>query len=291
MIRENLVMRNLGILERLTQGEVSLGELAKFVKFREGELSSSLNLLVEQGLIAQYGNNYVLADAESVGGILEIVIPWKSYFDGKFLDIARDTARIIHEKAYDSGSIAGVMLYGSTLTSDSPRDIDLLILHRGSLECFSPYATLRVDEPVGDENARDSAYKIFMQLGYKEEGREADSVCTGIERRIEELNAGSMVEETRDWFSRADTYGVNNVFDVNVLYDGLLEGGQSGADKDSLRAQSRDRLREGAIASCRDPTFWYTILSEGRIYDREKHDFSIKVEDNYPGALSLFPLE
>ena len=48
-------------------------------------------------------------------------------------------------------------------------------------------------------------------------------------------------------------------------------------------------VRKYAVDSCRDPTFWFTILSEGRIYDRNTHDFSIKVEDKYPGALDLFP--
>lgn len=93
--------------------------------------------------------------------------------------------------------------------------------------------------------------------------------------------------DTPDVSNRIDLYGINNVFDVIVLYSGVLR-----ADAND-QLQGKDitftGMRKGAIESCRDPTFWYTILSEGKLYDRTKHDFTLSVNDKYPGAVELFP--
>lgn len=308
MVKENLVMRNLNILERLTQSEATLTELAQSANCKESYLSSSLKILQEQRLISRSDEYYKLADHKATAGIIETIRPWVAYFNGQFYDIAKDTAKAIHEKSWDESVVLDVMLYGSTLRSESPRDIDLLVIHGGNrLKAFFPYSTLRVvDKPVGIENARYSAYSIFRQLGYKTEGRGNDSVAVAVGKRIAGLNAGTVTDEEiaetdKRWrrFSeeeyldsfevsnRIDAYGINNVFDVIVLHVGALLADAN--DQMAVKYGTITGIRKSAVESCRDPTFWHTIFSEGRIYDRKKHDFSISVEDKYSGAKDLFP--
>ena len=306
MLHENLVMRNLSVLERLARSDATLIELAQSAKCRQGDLSSSLQILQEQRLVSQSGERYQLANHEATAGIIETINPWIAYFNGKFYDIAKDTAKSIHEKALDASGVVDVILYGSTLSSESPKDIDMLVIHDGGrLRAFSPYSTLRVDEPIGKENARDSAYGIFRQLGYKHDDNKTDTVAVAVGKRIEGLNAGTVTDEQiagetklwKDWCEkeygsfeladRLDIHGINNVFDVIVLHVGALMADAN--DQVAGIYGTITGMRKSAVESCRDPTFWHTILSEGRIYDREKHDFSIKVEDKYAGAVDLFP--
>ena len=60
-------MRNLSILQKLfVKGQASLEELAKEAKCRQGELSASLRVLQEQGIISKERESYVLKDGKSV---------------------------------------------------------------------------------------------------------------------------------------------------------------------------------------------------------------------------------
>ena len=146
MFYEDLLIRNLRVLERLSHGKATLAELAESAKCREGYLSSSLQILQEQGLISKSGKTYQLADNEAATKILGTINPWVAHFNANFFDIAKDTAKAIHEKSWDANGVVDVMLYGSALTGESPKDIDMLIIHDGGkLRPFSPYETLRVD--------------------------------------------------------------------------------------------------------------------------------------------------
>lgn len=46
--------------------------------------------------------------------------------------------------------------------------------------------------------------------------------------------------------------------------------------------------RKQAIGQCADPTFWQTVLSEGKIYDPATRLFETPVSDKYPGATQSF---
>ena len=209
------------------------------------------------------------------------------------MEIARDTAKIIIEDSWESSRIRDVLLYGSTLRSGVPEDIDLLIIHGGlKFGSFSlpnsdiPSKDLRLDRPVGEDNPRDYSSVILSNCGYKE-GREfmEDNVYKKLERLLEE----------RYGFIYPDSSLVDDLFDVNILSTKILD---VNASDDDLMDHVWDwgthkdisyNARERAIESCRDPTFWHTILSGGRIYDMDKQDFTIGVEEKYPGALDLFP--
>ncbi len=228
----------------------------------------------------------------------------------KFYEIAKDAAEIIHEKSWEGHRVKDVLLYGSTLNSDSPSDIDLLIIHDSiKLKDFSIYTDkpLKVDEPVGKENARERSYSIFHQLSYKYEERRNDTVVAAIGKRIAPLNLGTCTNEEikkadekyRKIFENVfpdkfdvsnviDLYGIDNIFDVHVLHTKALID-DSGKKRESISVKTPSEIRKEAIESCKDKKFWHTILSEGRIYDKSTHDFSQTVEEKYPRALSLFP--
>ncbi len=309
MFYENLVMKNIGILERLTKGQSSLEELVQTTKCRKGELSSSLKILEQQGLVQQDQEVYMLKDKQLVSDTLSLIKPWISYFNGSFYDIAKDAVKVIFEKSWESKRITDILLYGSTLTKPNPTDIDLLIIHDGGykMQCFSPYSTLRVDEPIGEKNARDGAFSMLKQIGYKEGAKANDTVVAAIGKRIEPLCAGTVTDEEikkeikyKGWYeetygcsfdisNRIDIHGINNIFDVNILHQATL------LQEDDPRLKGTfwniNEVRQKAIESCKDQTFWYTILSKGKLYDRAKHDFTLNIEDKYPKALSLFPKE
>ena len=212
------------------------------------------------------------------------------------------------------------MLYGSTLNGEDPRDIDMVLLHSGYvLKEFSRYASSKMYdvEPETEADARISSWCIFNQLGYRVD--ESDSVTKAVGKLIEGLGAGTVTDEEIDEKRREheecwkpnhrfgedeeeldlmegapefdaefdlDIHGISKVFDIHVLNTDLLRN-----PEDEVLREGVQGRRQGVIDSCGDLTYWYTVLSEGRLYDKRTHDFSILVEDKYPGALELFPSE
>ncbi|HII15316.1 MAG TPA: hypothetical protein HA362_03300 [Nanoarchaeota archaeon] len=292
---ENILMKNIAILQRLAKGNATLEELAAEAKCTVGDLRGPLQLLWEQRLVAADDRKCYLISAKKVEEILAIVAPWASYFNASFYEIAKDTARIIIEKSWEEAEVEGVMLFGSTLRSKTPNDIDLLVLHSGlRLKAYSPYEKPVFDKPAGTGNGRDAAAEILFRLGYKE--TVLDRVDDAIKRRIEPLGLNS-----RD--------GLNSLFDIQVMHAALLGdtrtievfarryavwGSEEERQVDYQRCYRSElgkvaAQRRETIQSCRDPTFWRTILAKGRIYDPAKHDFTIPIEEKYSGALALFP--
>ena len=71
---------------------------------------------------------------------------------------------------------------------------------------------------------------------------------------------------------------VNEALDIQAMYKNML----SSTDEHTTKE------RRNAIRQCRDPTFWQSILQEGRLYNAKEDNFSIPVTDKYPNALQLF---
>jgi hypothetical protein len=199
----------------------------------------------------------------------------------EFYDLARKTARIIHEKSWEENGILQVMLYGSTLHSSQPRDIDLLVIHNGQrLAPYFYYRKLISDAPPGENNARMPPLDFLMRLGYREGDCKENSVLARVEALVSPKN-------------------VNEIYDFNALNAGLLVNSNaviakgdpmdgSACDPWSLFATTSD-VRKRAIDCCKETNFWHTILSQGKIYDPNSNDFSIQVRELYPDALGLFP--
>jgi len=198
----------------------------------------------------------------------------------EFYNIARETARIIHNYSWEQNGIMHVMLYGSTLHNSQPNDIDLLVIHNGQkLVPYFYYRKLKPDSPIGEDNARIPAKTFLGMLGYKEDSSPEENVLNNIETLVSPRN-------------------VNKIYDFNALNVNLLMDKEeviwfpdiwNGIRLGGPAHKSIPDLRNEAIQSCRETNFWYTILSEGRIYDRRSGDFSIKVSELFPDALRLFP--
>lgn len=300
MFKENLIQANLKILLNLNQNPLSLEQLAESMKTKQGKLATPLRMLQEQGLIQEVDGIYNLhQDSESVQDVLTLINPWLNYFDGQYYEVAKDVAEIILTKSWDMVDVKDVLLFGSASRGETnPNDLDMLILHNGyKLQEFDrdPYRkredwVRQSDMPSISGNKRYDAYGIFMMLGYKgdpkdnyetndwrkeerkEEILKQDSAVNNIIRRVEPFG----IRPPKGWeFEDGDQFSA--LFDVHVLSTKLLNA-------DDYRVNERKE----AIKSCRDPKFWYNVLSTGKLYDPSKHDFTMSVSDKYPCAVELF---
>jgi predicted nucleotidyltransferase len=268
----NLIQKGIGILEKLAQGISTRDKMAQYIGCKENDLLLTLNILLKNGLIRGRKDNLgpkerYITQVKDELKINEKVNSCFAPLKGEFYNIAKDTAKIIHEKSYEKRNILEVILYGSALKEDFPGDIDLLIIHNNwGLAPFSRYHPLNLegkfleDKPKGEKN---DATSIFLDLnGFDYD--EKEWVITAIENRIKQSNFTYLPE-------------INEIFDVSIIQEDLLK-----------QYEDNKYLRMCAIDACRDSTFWSTILSEGKIYDKSTHDFSLRVEDKYPGAAELF---
>ncbi|MBT4539565.1 hypothetical protein HOI26_05190 [Candidatus Woesearchaeota archaeon] len=77
-----------------------------------------------------------------------------------------------------------------------------------------------------------------------------------------------------------NSYGLdmNNALDLQVMNVSLLE---------DIENPDIEIDRKLAVEQCRDPTFWQTILREGRVYDRTSQDPSIPAHLKHPNSFNL----
>ena len=295
----NYLDNNIKILLRLNNGNVTLDELAEHLKLPSGFLSIPLGILQKQGLIENHNGSYSLnSKSDELGNVLNLIIPWLDYQDNTYYEIAKDIARVIHTKSWDEVGVKDVLLFGSTVRKkEVPNDIDLLILHDGyKLEEFyddayeehSPKAVCLSDHRVGDNSRRIWATGMLNLLGYK--GNDAllrDKLYHerfGLESQFREDSAyNNVMNRVKHITGEDDSAALDKLLDIHAMSVNLLI-----RDEDEGRFRYYSDKRTQAINCCRDPTFWYTVLSEGRIYDLDKHDFTIKVNDKYPDAIRMF---
>ena len=320
MYTETIVVRNITVLQRLDKGPASLEDLADAAGFRVSQVKRSLQQLVHHGIVEEADGGYRILKGATVSAALELISPWLTYQTESFYEIARDVAGIIYRKSYADVNLKEIMLFGSALRTDKPRDIDMLLLHTGDrLDEFtsSKYAeegsTGIYDVPAESTGSRRcDPFSIFRNLGYRTTTTERAVRLIG--ERIKNLELGTKTDaeikqlmriynvSEEDIAAYDDIYGINTIFDVHVLHTGLL-GDQEPINRDAKwyrengqhfdkiilgRAREYTEARNKAIESCRDPTFLHRVLSEGRIYNPAEHDFTFSVEDKYPGALKLF---
>lgn len=206
----------------------------------------------------------------------------------EFYNIARETARIIHEKSYEGNGILQVMLYGSTLHNDNPKDIDLLVIHDGrKLVPYFVYRKLQMTSPPGVDNARMFPFDFLEKLGYREGGLPEDGVLANVERLVSPRSVNDVYDfNALDAFVLSDENGLVggvDMFEARGRFMGAL-----GVNRLFVKLLV-NKLRGGAIQSCKETNFWHTILSEGKVYDTKSGDFSIGVNDLYPDVLRFFP--
>ena len=305
MFKINMVQTNLRVLVKLNEGPISLDDLAKYLHIKQGRLDMPLNMLQEQNLIQEKEGFYSLQEKSSqLQGMLNLMDPWMNYFDGQYYEVAKDIAEIIHKKSYLDVGVEGVVIFGSLARGDTnPNDIDMLILHRGhKLEEFSkdPYGeradwVMESDSGVRTGNRRLDAYAIFWSLGYrgdpaddyytqdreKEHKLMQDSAMHNIIKRVGVLGIPPLESPYGFNYPDSDRERLSLLLDVHVLSTRMF------GKKDETDFYFSSSPQE-PIDNCRDPTFWHTVLSEGKMYDPGRHDFTLTVEDKFPGAAKLF---
>lgn len=295
MFAAKLVEENLGVLLSL-RNPATLEELAGRLGTKEGHLATPLRMLQEQNIVEKSGDQYRLLASPALESLLSTVLPWVEHVETQYYEIAKDVAQTILEKSWLQVGVQDVLLFGSTLRGrDTPSDIDLLILHAGcSLAEFEydPYGKrkeweARSDVPARKGNNRSGAASILRDLGFRgnpadnyltedferELPYRRDSVFNNVLRRVEPLGfpGPSSIWEFQD------SEKFSSLFDLHVMSSNLFG-----------RDEYAGQLRAAAVCSCRDPTFWHTVFTEGRLYDRSTHDFSLSVEMKYPGVPELF---
>ncbi len=324
-----IVMRNLRILEALQKGPERLETIAENAGYLPQQVRRGLRQLEEQGIVAEQqgieestaapDNGLYAAVNGDAARVLDMVTPWIEAARESFYEIAKDAARIIMTKSWEGAHIQDVLLFGSTLTSDKPSDIDLLILHSGGHKLVDwdiydndALANIQYDaQPDAPGNTRYDGFEVLMNAGYQEGADRHDTVVKHIGERIAHLEMGTLSEdrlrrarENPQSHSYMDVHGIANLFDVHVLNTHLLgvepnrPGGWLGFMGATYTEEGKARViaewdeeRARTIASCEDPMYWHTILSTGKLFDVKTGDFTVGIEDKYPGVLELFPSE
>ncbi len=70
------------------------------------------------------------------------------------------------------------------------------------------------------------------------------------------------------------------ILDFQAMHAGLLSPKEFYAED-----------REIAIKQCADPTFWHTLLTTGKLYNKEIGKFTDPIQEKYPMAVELFKTE
>ena len=292
--------KNLKILAELDEGDKTIDELTSMTGYRPSQVQTAVEFLSASGIVQRNGSAYTsLLDDVFLNDTLNLLGPWMTRDTAEFYDVARDVAHIILAGSDPRAHVTDVMLYGSALSSFSPRDIDLIVFHDGlELQEFqvSKYAKeaagAGIAENLHDLDASDPrttrlpAFDVLRTLG--SHSLAEPYVVSLVGKRIQHFDAGSVddaeIDLARKKLDRStdsidtecDIHGINNVFDLHVMHVGLL------------KARGLDIARHAAIRSCKDPTFWHRALSSGKLYDPVVKDFATSIEEKYPGALSLF---
>jgi len=246
---------------------------------------------------------------------------------GNALELAKGVAQTIVDNSYrhsdDNNGIDDVCLFGSTARGESAHDVDILLIHRlGKLKEFGQSVHYKDGEVVDDPNAITLASTVLEYLGSLEfyehfyVGRTFDSLWVHADSEIQRLldqgigsgyieihpvgkvyiedtsisieqlvkRCNGIAAEFRSKFVAKKVgklfenvgLDLDNDLDLNVMYGGLLS---PDGDQDE---------RALVIQPSRDPWFWHKVLTEAKLYDRSKNEFSTPLQDKYPHAIELF---
>ncbi len=242
------------------------------------------------------------------------------------LELAQNVAEVILDNCY-AKSVDDILLFGSTLTREA-HDIDLLMIHHfypleefGKFTKYQDGCGLVLDLEAKIENGRYKASLLLKKMGSPEfiDYYEASNeIMDALEAEIpkirndedytyegimtlpylgqvsidpktefylkvletiddlfkERFEQRMVVEKVKKYFADKNL-DMNEVLDLHVM------------DREVLSPVGEND-RKLAIQQSRDPTFWYTVLTVGRLYDRGTRTFTIPVEEKYPQAIELF---
>ena len=212
------------------------------------------------------------------------------------LDIAERTAETILELSWEENKVLYVGLYGSLLRTEEAGDIDLLVIHDQGwkLPATTSYNGIVPDAPIEEEeNYRHSPTGFLRLLGYKEKLGGSQSVL----EYVKDIVPSQEINETFDFNALdqillADEGGAVRGRDIIGNRFGLykfvmtLHGEEPKSTNEIL-----GNMRQEAIDVCRETSFWYTAISECRLFDPDSGKFDTHLTDLYPDATKFYPSE
>ena len=239
------------------------------------------------------------------------------------MGVAEGVAKIILENSFaldEDLKVHDIMLFGSTLNKNG-KDLDFLVIHAlpglSSYGMFTKYDENQhrmVEDPDWKiENERYTAESILRDMGSRRFDNELECEL-GIRESLRGLGTIRELPEEIDvpyigtiQLRELGYLGANKLFDAKIdeyCKESVLNNTQGLLRSNGLTIEhaldlhvfQRDLLnpsecaeeRRYAISHCNDPTFWSSILENGRLYDPESGRFSRRVNDKYPGAVELF---
>ena len=103
------------------------------------------------------------------------------------------------------------------------------------------------------------------------------AVLDTVSRAVDEKLRSRMVSTKVKALMKEHGLNLDEVLDLHAMNVRLLSAGEM---KDE---------RKIVVAQCVDPKFWNTVLTTGRLYNRDSGKFEIPVDQKYEGASQLFP--
>ncbi len=193
-------------------------------------------------------------------------------------DAARQIASIILRDSDTEAGITDLLLYGSTLTSPTPKDLDLLIIHFGQL--LASYTTSRSLLEEGEEI---HSYQSSTILYMCNAGRHTvfDKVAALLQDKM-------LIPKIQDGDTHPDS--LNELLDLHTLNGTMLMDEGEVFRGIALYFAPKDR-KHAIEFSGKDRFFFHRVFANGWVFNPVTGDFSGKMEEKYPGVLNRFPSE
>jgi hypothetical protein len=134
-----------------------------------------------------------------------------------------------------------------------------------------------LDEDGRNNLARYDQFRDAYGLWYEQHGTEDVLFKDAVYKQFFEIHVDTQVKALLD----SQGLEISSTLDLHVMHFNALS--RSGK-------RWRKKRQELIHKKCRDPTFWYTVLSEGRLYDPTVGDFVTEIGDKYPRALEYFTI-
>ncbi len=104
-----------------------------------------------------------------------------------------------------------------------------------------------------------------------------ETVLDTLKRAVDEKLRSKMISTKVKALMEEQKLDLNEVLDLHTINVGLLS------------AEKMQTQRDIIIAQCKDPTYWNTVLTTGRLYNKNSWKFEIPVDRKYKDINGLFP--
>lgn len=223
--------------------------------------------------------------------------------------------------------VPDLLLFGSAVDPEAKhRDIDILIIHSlrslDRLEFLTEegdpyYSSLTVEQPPYPAVGRAMSQEVLTSMGCRE-CDDFENLHVAIEHSFAEAalrNPPTVVSFVYQGVREVIDPKENYMREVNRIYEKYKQRNPQHLIEEFMRRENPNfeeeypldyldlqimprRLlnpvkrwschRRRAIDDSRDPLFWQTTFRMGALYDAERKDFTIPIEEKYPDCIKLF---